>query len=308
MMSRFALVGRQWRRALFGTGLLFLFMVITVQTGALDIDTEILTGPIGWISMFLAGLIIASALVFTFALIVPALLTLVELWGITLVITAALSPLWNALQLQFGLPAWLDCVYLIAIFLTVHWGLYGDWQTRFRKGAARVTRRQVNLKAAPEAVWRALRPNPDRAADYYWPGVTYLPVPEGEEADYLMLLPRRAGLKDATSFVSVTDEVRGQSFTFQSQPAVPDEAETPAVVMQFSLEPHKNGGTRLSVSETVSRHTFGQNLNWWLSNDLADHLSCIQARVDGRRDGSIHGHQMLKTSQIGSMSPPARPA
>ncbi len=274
-----------------------------VEAGNLDLGH-----PITWISIFLAGLIVSTALVFTFALLVPSLLSLVELWGVTLVFMALLSPLWNGVQSALELPGWMDCVFLMGAFVLVHYGLYGDWQNRFGAERQRSTRRSVDLKADPQTVWRALRPDPERAGDHYWPGTSFLPKPEGKAADFVMVRPRRAGLKDETTLVTITGDIPGKGFTMTSRAAFESEDETPDITFVVTLEPTASGGTQLHIEERLSRFRLGQALQWWLSNDLADHLSCIQAKIDGRRDGSIHGYQMLRGVQSGSMSPPARAA
>ena len=182
---------------------------------------------------------------------------------------------------------------MIAVFLGINRLIYGDWQNRFRDDRIYWEQRTIRLRSDPMTVWQALRPDPAHPARHYWPGTSFMPVPKGEDADFLMVRPTRSGLKDETLLVSLEDQSPGQALAIITRPLNPNDAETPVVRMDIRLGALSNGGTELKMRETISRVTWGQRFEWWLSNDVADHMASMRARIDGGFDGSIHGSQMV---------------
>ncbi len=303
MIGRLRLALRQWRRTLLGTLLLVIFMLVCIGLGYERDKIDFLHHPLGWLAMFLAGLIIAGSLTIIGAFFVPGLLPLIELWGISLIVGATTFAVLDSLPWLPDLNGLANCAVLIAVYLLVHKLLYGDWQAGVLPTKPVTTKRSIRLASDPKTVWNALRPDPARPNDHYWTGTSFLPAPDGATSDFIMSRPRRGGLKDETLLVTIQDEVPFQSFTLRTEPANANDLETPSVRIVFTLEPGAKGGITLSVEETLCRYTPGQRLAWWLSNDLSDHLHSMRAKIDGRSDGSIHGSQMIPKHRLDTALP-----
>ena len=291
MISRLRLALRQWRRIVLGTGLMMLFMGICLRLGI--VEDHGLSGMLGLVSIILAALIISASVTVILALFLPGMLSWVEIIGLLLVVSAALTPLWERLKPDHGMGEVFEVGLMIALVLGIDWLIYGDWQNRFRNNKTSLDQRTIRLKSDPMTVWHALRPDPENPSDHYWPGTSFMPVPEGVDADFLMMRPTKSGFKDETLLVSLEDQVPGAALTIKSWPLNPQDAENASIQMDMRLKELPNGGTELKVRETTSRATWGQRFDWWLSNDLADHMASMRARIDSEFDGSIHGSQMV---------------
>ncbi len=303
MIGRLRLALRQWRRTLLGTLLLVIFILVCIGLGYERDKTDFLYHPLGWLAMFLAGLIIAGSLTVIGAFFVPGLLPLIELWGISLIVGATTFAVLDSLPWLPNLNGLANCAVLIAVYLLVHKLLYGDWQAGVLPTKPVTTKRSIRLASDPKTVWNALRPDPARPNDHYWTGTKFLPPPDGSAFDFIMNRPRRGGLKDENLAVTVQNEVPFETFELHSEPVNANDLETPSSRSVFTLEPALKGGTRLHMEETLLRYTPGQRLAWWLANDLSDHLHSIRAKIDGRSDGSIHGSQMIPKHRLGTALP-----
>lgn len=303
MTGRFRLALRQWRRTLLGAVLLAIFVLLCIGLGYEGVPPGLLQKPTGWIAVALTGLIVSLGLTLIGALLIPGLLSLIELWGVSLILGAIVFSGLNVISWLPELNALWNCAILMAIFLLVHKALYGDWQVNFLLSTPITKRRSTKLRADRETVWNALLPDPTRPEDHYWTGTTFLDAPDPSVADFIMCRPRRGGLKDETIAVRLENIVPLETFTLNSQPANTNDRETPVVRLVVDLAPTAKGGTKLSIEETIFRYSYGQRLLWWLSNDLSDHLHSIRAKIDGRSDGSIHGSQMIPASRLKTVSP-----
>ena len=306
MIGRLRLAFRQWRRTLLGTVLLTVFMLVCIGLGYEGVDTDVLTEPLRWLALILASLIVAACLTLIGAFVVPGLLPLIELWGISLISGAITFAVLDSIQWLPEMNGLANCAVLIADFLLAHKLLYVDWQAGVLPTKPVTTKRSVRFASNPETVWKALRPDPARPGDHYWTGTTFLPPPDGSSFDFIMNRPRRGGVKDENLAVSVQNEAPFETFEVHSKPANANDLESPSTQLLFTLKTTRTGGTRLHVEETLFRYTPGQRLAWWLANDLSDHLHSMRAKIDGRSDGSIHGSQMIPKHSLDVAFP--RPA
>lgn len=298
MTGRFRLALRQWRRTLVGAALLSVFILLCIAFGYEGAPPNLLEKPTGWIALALTGLIVSVALTLIGALLIPGLLSLIELWGVTLIAGVLVFSATEAIPSMPELNGLWNCAILMAVFLLVHKALYGDWQASFLRSKPRTTKRTIKLRSDPQTVWNALLPDPNRATDHYWTGTTFLDAPDPTSANFIMCRPRRGGLKDEILEVQIENTSPFESFTMKSWPANANDKETPVVRLTVHLQPTASGGTRLRVEETLLRYAYGQRLMWWLSNDLSDHLHSMRAKIDGRSDGSIHGSQMIPANRL----------
>jgi hypothetical protein len=226
------------------------------------------------------------------ALLIPALLSLVELWLISLLLLALLGPPLRSITGGDVLTGWASCGFLVIAFIVIERSLYGPWMARvWRRDMERKTSR-FTTRATPAATWRALFPDPAHVGDFYWPEASFLPAPEGSSTDFILSLPRRNGCKNTLAAVSVEAAEAHRYFRYRTQPLAG--SGDPAQIIEVRMEPAENGGTYVSYSEQNLDVAFGQRLFFYLNHGFRDTLASLRARLDGRKDRSIQGLQMLR--------------
>ena len=275
---------RQWRRVLVGAILLEVFLILGVLVG-LGVPLEG-GGPFGTLvaATIIVVLAIPAAMALILAVLRPGALSLIEWLGLSLVLGALTAPLLVLVEL----PALVICLHVGLVMLASHWLLGGAWQARFAgPGRPRTARFRVPLP--PEEVRQGLRPDPNRPEGHYWPGTRFLPPPPGSDADFVMVRPRRGGLRDETWLTTVEDHADGYGFSLMLRPV--SDGVDPHATLDFAIAPRPRG-TEVRVRQTVLRARPGQHLFWWLGSDLRDHCASMHARLTGRRDLSMHGRQM----------------
>ncbi len=308
MMSRFALALRQWRRFVFGAGVIAVYVGISMYSEYASYESSLYPLPIFAMTAILTGLIVASTVILVMSIFAPSLLLLIEIWGTGFLLWTALNPLWIAFQSAMSIPDWVELPVMVTVVWLVHHGFYGAWQDRYRRRPPYKVVRRVTLSADTTMVWKRLRPDPDRPNDYFWRGSEFMSVPEGKSGDFAMILPHRAGFQDKAVLITISDETPGICFTVKTEPILAMDTDSPMSTDEYYLEPGPMGASKLTVTQTISQYTFGQRLRWWLSDDLADYLASIKAIINEQSDGSIHGRQMIPRRQMTSMSPSTRAA
>lgn len=284
-------VVRQFRRFLLGSFLLTLFMGALLGQGVLDWPTN-LAGPLLALAWVITLILVIGIPVAILAVLMPALLPLVELWLITLLVLALVeTPLLVLLDEQ-SLPGWLSCVVLFIGFIGVERVLYGPWLSRvWRRDMAPRTSR-VTVRTGAEKAWCALFPDPAHADAFYWPEASFLPAPEGSGADFILSMPRRTGYKNTLAEVIVEASEPGRYFRYRTRP-LPGSGD-PAQIVEVRIAPEGGERSRITYSEQFLDVTFGQRLFFYLNHGFRDTLASLRARLDGRKDRSIQGQQMLQ--------------
>lgn len=272
---------RQWRRILLAAAFLAASLVLAALTGRAPGDVE--TDPLGIfvLAAFLTSLVVVTPLAALLSALAPRLLALFEPAGMALFTGVAVMPAWTRL----GLPEWADCLLIGGLIYLAGVVLDGRWQARFA-GPGRARTASVTIARPGDAVWRALRPDPSRPEAHYWPGTAI----EGEDPwRFVMVRPRRGRLPDERVSVAVEEAVPGRHFTMTLEP----EGAGPRLRLETGLAETEKG-TRVTVTEQVLSATPGARFFWWLSADLKDHLASMKNRIEGRRDPTLHGRQMIR--------------
>ncbi len=289
MISRIA---RQHRRFLLGSLLLTLFMAAMLAQGTMELPSDVEAGPLMALAWVITLILVIGIPVVLFGLLMPALLPLVELWLITLVFLALIdAPLRSVLGLG-ALPGWASCAALVMGFVAVERALYGPWLNRvWRRDMARKTSRFIT-QASPEEAWRALFPDPAHIDHFYWPEAGFLAAPQSSHADFVLSLPRRGGYKNTLAEVIIEAAEPEQYFRYRTKP-MPGSGDN-AQIIEVQIIPQSNGRSMITYSEQNLDVAFGKRLFFYLSHGFRDTLASLRARLDGRKDRSIQGQQMLR--------------
>ncbi len=288
----FGRIARTSRRVLFGGLLLTLFLLLSWVTGigVLPEDFSELSGAVEIGIFVLALLIVVGMLIggpaIVLAVVAPGMLPLIDLVAMALVLGIPMTLAMTALDL----PYWAYCLGLFGIFLVLQKVFYGPWLKGFMAKDSQTYRMAFEVPEAPETVWARLAPLPENERSYHWPKATFTKAPDGSDADFTLTSPRRSGLKDAVEAVWIEDLSEGQAITIRTKPLNGGAA----ISERFSLSVRPVGPrTRVEIGNTFLEASLFHRFRIWLNNDPRDFGVCLRNRAQGRRDGSVHGRQVL---------------
>lgn len=288
----FGRIARQYRRFLFGSLLLGLFMGLALALGLAD-PFE-MTGPpvLFGLALAITCLLVIGLPIAILALVLPGLLPLVELWLVTLLLLALLDPVLTPAIRSAGLPGWSWCLFLLAAFIVTERSLYGPWFDRL--GRRDMARQDTSFTVAgdPEEVWARLVPDPLHAGRYYWPGARFLPVPSGCDADMILSLPRRSGAKEGLFEIHVDAATPPTHIRYRAMP-LPG-CDDPAQEMEIRISKLDDTQCAVTYSRQLLDVPAGKRLFFWLSHDFRDSAASLRARLAGQADRSLQGAQMLR--------------
>jgi len=285
MVSR---ITRQYRRFFFASLIFTAMMALACLLGLAEFPANLMhpvIGPLSWIILLILviGLPLAA-----FTLILPGFLPLIEVWLATFLLLAGLTPALRAA----ALPAWVDCVAIMGLFIVVERITYGPWLSQFWRRDMRPDTAHITLPGTPEEIWPRLCPTPEQIQAFYWPGATILPAPKTSEADFILSLPRRGGAKDDLAAVTIEESTYPSHFRYTAAPMAG--SPTPMTNIDIRLAMLDDGRSRLTYTQSFHDVPFGQRLFFYLGHNFRDTLASMRARLSGRRDWSLQGAQMVK--------------
>lgn len=291
----FTRIAHQYRRFLLGGILLTLLTGLGLLYGLVDLPPEMAAAPfittLAWLIVIVLVIGLPTAL---FALFLPGLLPLIEIWGVALLLLALLDPPLRFIITQAALPGWSWCIALFIAFICAERALYGPWFGNFRRRDMKAQTATLVIPGTPEALWRALAPDPDHAADYYWPGATFLAAPRHSSADFVLNLPRQGHCKDALMKIHIDTRQPPNRLHYHAAP-MPGSAD-PAQRVEIDIAPIDNGACRVTYTLQYLDVPLGKRLFYYLNHDYRDTWVSLRARLSGRPDRSVQGLQMLRLS------------
>lgn len=283
-----ARIARQYRRFIVASLIFSAFAAIGTILGHIEIPQDLrhpVIGPLTWVILLI--LVIGLPIMLA-TLILPGFLPLIELWLVTLLLLALISPiLTNA-----NTPGWVHCVIFLGVFLVVERMIYGPWLSGLWRRDITPKTAYLTLPGAPEDIWPRLCPTPGQIDLFYWPGATILPKPEGAVGDFVLSLPRRGVAKDDLAAITIEAETYPTHLRYTTTPM--SGSPTPPTVIDIRLTKLDEGRSRLTYSQSFEDVPMGQRLFFYLAHNSGDTLASIRARLSGRRDWSLQGAQMLK--------------
>ncbi len=284
----FARIARQYRRFLFASVIFTALVALGTLFGKVEIPEELFHPVIGPLSWLILLILVIGLPIAVLALIFPGLLPVVELWLLTFLVLVMVQPLLRSVDAPF----WADCLVLLATFLVIERALYGPWLSHIaRRDTAKKTG-FLTLPGTPEDLWPKVCPTPGQISDYYWPGATILPAPEGSEADFILSLPRRGAAKDDLAAIHFEEKTYPTHARYRAEPLAG--SPTPTIVIDIRLSKLDDGQSRLTYSQSFENVPMGQRLFFYLGHNFRDSLASLRARLTGRRDWSLQGAQMVK--------------
>lgn len=288
MLARLA---RQYRRIGVVALLLGLFLAWGVSNG--HVEAGVMSGPfVGPISLLLALLIMAAVPTLALAILLPGLLPLMELWLLALLLGAAFDPLVVPLFSAVGAPALTYCLTLVIAFVLVERCLYGPWLRNLLRRDMRARTQSFTIQATPAALWPVVVPDPVHAERYHWPQASFLSPEPGNDADLILLLPRRTGYKDAAFDIYMEARENLQHVAFRALPR--PGCDDPAEKVRIELTPVDDTHTKVTYTRQLLDLPIGKRLFFWLGNDFRDTCASLRARLAKRPDRSLQGAQMLR--------------
>jgi hypothetical protein len=244
-------------------------------------------GPLTWLVLLILVIGLPIAVL---AVVLPDFLPLVELWLLTFFALALVQPLLRSVDAPF----WADCLLLLPLFFLTESLIYGPWLSRFaRRDVAKKTG-FLTLPGTPEELWARLCPTPGQISEFYWPGATTLPAPEGSTGDFALSLPRRGAAKDDLATVTFEEKTYPTHARYRAEPMAG--SPTPPIVIDIRLTKLDKGQSRVTYSQSFENVSMGLRLFYYLTHDFRDTLASLRARLTGRRDWSLQGAQMQKKS------------
>ena len=284
----FARIARQYRRFLLASVIFTVMIALAWLTTPIDIPEGLyhpVLGPLTWLILLI--LVIGLPLI-VITLLLPGLLPVVELWLLTFLVMALLQPFLRSVDAPF----WADCLVLLALFLVIERLLYGPWLSGFARRDVAPETGFLTLPGTPEELWPRLCPTPGQISEYYWPGATILPAPEGSTADFALSLPRRGAAKDDLATVTYEEKTYPTHARFRTEAM--SGSPTPTAVFDIRLTKLDEGRCRVTYSQAFENVPLGQRLFFYLGHTFRDTLASLRARLTGRRDWSLQGAQMVK--------------
>ncbi|MEO3414010.1 SRPBCC family protein [Roseovarius sp. CAU 1744] len=290
----FARIARQYRRFLLGSALLTLIVALGLLLGLADWPADMSNPLLVTLSWLILLVLVVGIPVALFALLLPGLLPLIEIWGIALLLLGLLDPAIRFVIAQAALPGWSWCIALFAVFICVERALYGPWLLDFRRRDMPERTATLVIPGTPDAIWRALAPDPEHPQNFYWPGASFLAPPRGSHADVVLNLPRQGGYKDALLKIHLERADPPARLRYRAEP-MPGSAD-PAHHVAIDIAPIDGGKCRVIYTLQYLDVPLGRRLFYYLNHDFRDTLASLRARLSGRPDRSIQGLQMLKSS------------
>lgn len=288
----FARIFRQYRRFLLGSVLLTMIFGLSLLLGLADWPAEMTNPIIGTLAWIILLFLVVGIPVFLLALIFPDLLPLIEIWGIAILLVGLLDPVIRfAMELSHA-PPWVYCLALLAAFICVERCLYGPWLSNIWRRDMKQQSATLVIPGAPDRIWRALAPDPDHAAAFYWPGAGFLAPPRGSSADFVLNLPRHGYRKNALLKIHIDESDAPNHMRYRAEP-MPGSVD-PAHHVDISIAPIDNNRCRVVYSLQNLDVPVGQRLFYYLNHDFRDTLASLRARLSGRPDRSVQGLQMLR--------------
>lgn len=289
----FGRIARSWPRLVAGMTLMGLFLGLCAVTGAAG-DNVMPPPPadeplriVAYAAAILITLfIVVSVPIVVFAVFAPSLLNLIELLALALIATIPFALLREAA----ALPAWVDCFAIFGFYLVFFNILSGRWLAWLGRRDSRTYRMSFVVPDGPDAVWSRIAPLPENAATFYWPKAEFMAAPEGSDADFVLHAPRRSGLQPAIEATWIEAIEPGRHLTHRSEP-LPGSF---GVKERQSLTLTPLGTrTKVNVQVTFLDVSLPVRIRLWLNNDASDFAASLRNRARGRRDGSVHGRQVL---------------
>lgn len=289
----FARIARQYRRFLLGSLLLSGMMVVVVLTGEVDWPENLVHPVLGPLAWAITMLIVIGLPVVVLSLILPGLLPLIELWLIAIIGLGLIDPLLRPAMDKLGVPGWTYCLMLVAAFIITERALYGPWLQNLWRRDMKKESATLTVPGTPEDIWCKLFPDPDHAGTYFWPGARFLAAPDESKAAFLLNLPRYSAAKDALHEVHIEKASAPSHFRYDARPlpGCTDPRQRTAVEITKLDDTH----CRVTYTQQFLNVAFGQRLFFYLNNDFRDTLASLRARLSGRKDRSLQGHQMLQS-------------
>lgn len=283
---------RAWPRLVAGMGLLSLSMVLAWATGIADAQTgsEQVSAPGGVvllaISLVIAIFLVVAVPVSVLAALVPGCLGIIELFLIAIFFAIPVT----LVRQMIGLPAWIDCFTIAALYLAAYQVFFGSWLDGLGRRDTRTHRACFEVPDPVEAVWSRIAPLPENAGTYYWPKAEFMSPPEGSSADFILHAPRRRGLSPAIDVFRVEALEPGRAVTLLSEPVPGGHG----VKERQSLRLTPVGtGTRVELEVTFLDVPLSHRIRLWLGNDAKDFAVSLRNRAQARKDSTVHGRQVL---------------
>ncbi len=287
---------RQWRRFVLCTLLFGLFVTSAALFGMWQVLPDPHEPDAGlWIALTL--LVVGVPLVLA-TYLAPFCLQAMEIVLLALISVAILHPVLDRLTGADGVGPWAYGLTLFITYSGIYKLVYGDllidvWRSDI---PARTTNFMIDRPI--EDVWAGLFPSPETAARRYWPQTQFLAPPSGTEADFLMILPRKDGYNDSSTLLTIEAAKPRTYFRTLSRPLIASSRRGDySVREEITLTEHANERTEVSLTRSFMNVPFGIRLFWFLMEDLKDAASCMKARLEGKRDWSLLGAQLLKQSR-----------
>lgn len=283
-----ARIARQYRRFIFASLIFSALVAIGTIFGHVEVPQDLLhpvIGPLSWVILLVLVIGLPIMLV---TLILPGFLPLIELWLVTLLLSALISPL----AANTNTPGWVNCLILLGLFIVVERTVYGPWLSGLWRRDITPKTAYLTLTGAPEDIWHRLCPTPGRIDLFYWPGAAILPKPEGAVGDFVLSLPRLGAAKDDLAVITIETETYPTHLRYRTTPM--SGSPTPPTVIDIRLTKLDEDQSRLTYSQSFEDVPMGQRLFFYLGHNFRDTLASIRAHLSGRRDWSLQGAQMVK--------------
>lgn len=283
-----ARIARQYLRFIFASLIFSAHVAIGTIFGHVEVPPVLLhpvIGPLSWVILLILVIGLPIMLV---TLVLPGFLPLIELWLVTLLLSALISPL----AANTNTPGWVNGLILMGLFIVVERMMYGPWLSRLWRRDMAPKTADLTLPGTPEDIWPRLCPTPGRVDLFYWPGATILPTPEGTAGDFVLSLPRRGTAKDDLVAITIEDQTYPTHLRYRTTPM--SGSPTPGATIEICLTNLDDTRSNIGFTQTFHNVSFGQRLFFYLGHNFRDTVASIRARLCGRRDWSLVGAQMVK--------------
>lgn len=280
---------RQRRRILFGAALLVLTLLIAdmAQPGGLSIFAGLGAAQRVVLVSLLLGFF--AAVIALLIAVLPGLRPIVEVTGLAALLHTTLmfilpDPL-AGMMWQTGYAT----VALFLIYIMVYMTLYGATMDRLPVWFSAGTGHRFRTSAPPATVWRALVPEPGRAAEH-WTGTLESIRRLPDEADTVELRYALGnGLHEVQTVTFLERRPPWHCRYYFIAEATSTNAQFSEGELRIDVAQLPDGGSEVSTRLVHSAMHLRLALMMWFDDVAGDQADSLRARLEGAPDWSISG-------------------
>ena len=251
---------------------------------SVDNTAATLDNPVTWAAIVLSSVIVAVGAWLFFGIFAADFRHTVELSVLTIFLT------W-VVKILVPLAQGMDWLTFFAILVVVFRLLYGPILDARTLREMPVWSRTFRVDLSPEQVWAHMTPLPEHAESFFPPNTA---IGREEDGRLLAIYPMRDGQMYQVERVSVQEVRAPEFFKATFEPAVMSAHSAGLSGMHtVRLEPDGDG-TKVTLTEQRARTPFRRRLQWYLDDEFNDRCDSLIAFLDGRRDRSVFGMQLIR--------------